>query len=94
MDEYRREVSHMGRTIADALREEGLKKGLKQGIKRGETRARRQTLLRLLRNRFGDLPPEMVDTIETTDGIEQLDRWLDQVVSARSLEQMKIGPPK
>ena len=88
----------MGRTIADALREEGLKKGIKEGMEKGrkvgEIRARRQTLLRQLRKRFEELPPETVDTIETTDDIGQLDRWLDQVVTAQSLEQMKIVPPK
>jgi predicted transposase YdaD len=97
-DVHRQEVSRMGRTIADALREEGLKKGIKrgreEGRKEGEIQAGRRTLLRQLRKRFGDLPPETVEIIETMDDIEQLDGWLDQVVSARSLEQMKIGLPK
>jgi hypothetical protein len=38
-DEYRQEVSRMGRTIADELREEGLKRGRKEG-KKEENRAR------------------------------------------------------
>src|SRR5262249_21771013 len=91
-EQHRLEVAKMGRSIADALREEGLKKGLKEGRKEGEIRGRKQTLLRQLRNRFGELPPETVDTIKAAEDIKQLDAWLDRVVSARTLGQMKIGP--
>jgi hypothetical protein len=88
-EEHRLEVSKMGRTIADELREEGIKKGRKEG----EIRGRRQTLLRLLRKRFGEVSPQIVDTIEATEDIKQLDTWLDRVLTARTLEQMKIVRP-
>jgi predicted transposase YdaD len=93
VEEHRLEVSKMSRTIADALREEGLKKGLKKGRKEGEIRGLRQALLRQIRKRFGELSPEIVDTIEATQDINQLNTWLDQFVTARTLEQMKISPP-
>jgi hypothetical protein len=85
-DEHRREVFNMGRTIADALREEGQKAG--------EIRAHRQILLDLLQQRFGEVPPEMLDRIATTDDIKQLDVWLHRVLTAPTLAQMKIDPPR
>jgi hypothetical protein len=93
VEEHRLEVSKMSRTIADALREEGLKKGLKKGRKEGEIRGLRQALLRQIRKRFGEVSLEIVDTIEATEDINQLNTWLDQFVTARTLEQMKISPP-
>jgi hypothetical protein len=83
-DERRREVLNMGRTIADELREEGLKEG--------EVRALRQILIRLLRKRFRKVPQETIDTIDATEDVKQLDAWLDRFVTAQTLEQMKIGP--
>ncbi len=84
----------MGRTIADALREEGVKKGRKEGRKEGEVKARRETLLRQLRKRFRAVPPDTLERIEATEDIKQLDAWLDRVVTASTLEQMRIAPPK
>ncbi len=91
-DERRQEVLKMGRTMADVLREEGLKKGLKEGIKKGEVRALRQILIRLLRKRFCEVPQETMDTIDATEDVKQLDAWLERFVTAQTLEQMKIGP--
>ncbi len=58
----------MRRTIADELKEEGA------------IRKSQQTLIRLLKRRFGDVPDELTSTIRATDDGEQLDAWLDQVV--------------
>ncbi len=51
---------------------------------------RQQTLIRLLRRRFDDLPSEVTKAINATTAIEQLDEWLDQVLTARSLDEMDI----
>ena len=56
----------MRRTIADELKEEGA------------IRKSQQTLIRLLKRRFGDVPDELASTIRATDDGEQLDAWLDQ----------------
>ena len=82
----------MRRTIADALREEGMKKGLKEGIKKGEVQALRQTLLTQLQQRFGEVPPETRDRIAATEDIKQLDAWLHRFVTASTLKEMKIAP--
>ena len=69
----------MGRTIADALKEEGrLEKS-------------REILIRLLRRRFGEIPDESVGIIQATTDLERLNHWLDLVVSAGTLEEIEIG---
>jgi hypothetical protein len=85
--EERPEVNRMGKTIADALRDEGRKEGRKLEA----LRTRRSTLLRQLRKRFEDIPMETVEIVETTQSARQLDLWLDRIVTAKSLEEMGIG---
>jgi hypothetical protein len=80
-DEHRQEVFEMRRTIADELEE------------RGAIRKSQQTLIRLLKRRFGDVPDELTSTIRATDDGEQLDAWLDQVVTARTLDEVGIEVP-
>ena len=77
---HRREVTEMGKTIADVLKREG------------EVRALQRTLLHQLRRRFGDVPPQIADTIELTKNVKKLEAWLDRFVAAEALGDMKIGP--
>ena len=74
----------MGKTIADELKEEGMSQGM--------LRARRQTLIRLLGKRFGEIPEATIQAIETTPEAEELDRWLDNVVTAEKLSDVGIAP--
>ncbi len=71
----------MRRTIADELKEKGALKN------------RRQVLLRLLKRRFGNVPATVSATIWTTHDPDQLDEWLDQVVTAETLDDIGIGTP-
>jgi hypothetical protein len=64
------------------IEERGRKKGLEQGI----TKARRDILLKLLRGRFRAVPKAAVARIEAAD-IAQLDRWLDQILTAPTLAE-------
>jgi hypothetical protein len=81
-DESRKEVAAMGRTIAEALREEGRQEE--------RVRSRQQTLLRQLRNKFGSLPKKMVQSVKATAEVKQLNTWLDRVVAAKTLEELEI----
>ena len=49
---------------------------------------RQQTLIRLLRRRFDDLPSEVAQAINATTTTEQLDEWLDRFATAKSLDEM------
>jgi hypothetical protein len=85
-EETRRELYKMGKTYAQVLEERGIEKG----IEKGKLTSRRETLIRLLRGRFGELPHQLVETIEHTDDLQRLDTWLDRVLSAKRLEEMRI----
>ena len=80
-DEHRQEVFEMRRTIADELKEE-------DAIKNSQ-----QTLIRLLKRRFGDVPDEVTSMIRGTDDPQQLNAWLDQVVTAETLDEVGIQVP-
>jgi Putative transposase, YhgA-like len=84
--DHRQEVQAMGKTMADALREEG--------EQRGVLRDRRQTLLAQLRTRFGNLPQTVVDAIEGCADADQLAAWLVRFATARRLSDMSIVPKK
>jgi hypothetical protein len=60
-------------------------KGVVEGFGKGEARGRAETLLRLLRKRFGDVPDAMVECLQTA-GSDDLNRWTDAVLDAPSLE--------
>jgi hypothetical protein len=78
------EVRDMGQTIAEALREEGRAEGAAQSL--------REALLRLLRIKFRNIPPGIERRVENTDSVEQLNTWLDALVTARRLSRVGIPP--
>jgi hypothetical protein len=78
-DAHRQEVFHMGRTIADELRHET------------RIEAARETLIRQIRRRFGEVPEETVAVIQSTFDLDRLNGWLDRFATAETLEQIGIG---
>ena len=84
----------MGRSIAEALREEGKVEGKAEGKAEGQAEerlaSRRETLLRQLRVRFGEVPAELAQVIQQTEDPAQLDHWLDRVVLAKKLGEIGI----
>jgi hypothetical protein len=75
------EVQIMGKTIAEALMEEGEIKGKAAGILEGK----RDTLLQLLRAKFKRISPAITAEIEVTQDVRQLDTWLAAVLTAESI---------
>jgi hypothetical protein len=82
----REELEQMGKTIAEELIEEGKELGLQEGI----LQAKQEYILRLLRAKFGPLPPAVVEQIETLGDVTRLDALLEHVLTARSLEEMGL----
>ena len=64
-------------------REQGLEQGLEQGREQGRALALRETLLRLLRARFGAPDPAIEKRIAAASAAE-LDRWIERVLTAAS----------
>jgi len=61
-----------------------------EGRSEAAIETRQQTLIRQLRRRFDDLPSEVTQAINATTTTQQLDEWLDQVLTASSLDEMDI----
>jgi hypothetical protein len=79
-DPHRQEVKKMGQTIAQMFEE------------RGQLKSLRATLQRLIHRRFGEPPADVVATIEACGDIAQLDAWIDAIITARRLAELRIQP--
>lgn len=80
------EVQLMSQTIAEALLEEGKAQG---GLAK-----QRETLLRQLRLKFKRISPAITLEIEATQDGEQLDRWLDAVITTNKISAMPFQANK
>lgn len=80
----------MGKTMAEVLTERGRSEGRTEAA----VEARQQTLVRLLQKRFGDVPSDVVDTVQSTTDVDQLDEWLDRLVTVDTLEELEIPAAK
>jgi hypothetical protein len=85
-DPRRRELEIMTRTIADALREEGMRVEA--------VRSRQQMLAELLRLRFGRVPRAVAQRIRETDNLTRLHGWFTAAATAQSLDEVGIPPPE
>jgi hypothetical protein len=70
-------------STAEKLRREGRA----EGERAGERKGKRDTLLLLLRQRFGRLPAAVVARIGKSDAAE-LDAWVGSVLTAASLDEV------
>jgi hypothetical protein len=93
-DEFRRELTAMRQTGAQALiaqgRKEGEKRGEKKGEKKGELRARREMLLDLLRERLREVPAAVEEKVNGTRDVEQLKSWFQRAATADTLADVGI----
>ncbi|WP_341644381.1 Rpn family recombination-promoting nuclease/putative transposase [Thauera sp. SDU_THAU2] len=76
----------------EGLRQEGEQKGLLKGRKEGKQSTLQTTLSRQLRLRFGPLPA-WAETRLAEAPVEQLESWVDAVLTAENLEGV-IGPER
>ena len=88
-------------TAAEKLRREGRRegeaRGKAEGKREGKAEGKREMLLLLLRQRFGRVPAAAADRIGSA-GIEQMDAWFRQGLTASSLDEVLgaqiAAPPK
>jgi predicted transposase YdaD len=67
----------------DQIIEKGIEKGIERGIEKGQ----RATLLRQLGRRFGALPEPIAARVAAAS-VADLERWLDRVIDAASLDDV------
>jgi len=65
----------------------GMEKGLAAGLAQGAAEAKAETVLRQLGKRFGELSEARRCQIRAAEP-DQLDRWLDTLLDARSLDEV------
>jgi hypothetical protein len=94
--EFRRLISQPGYEEAQQMLtvfeqrgiEIGLQQGIEQGIERGIVRGKRDGLLRLARQKFGQLPTDVTARIEAMATAEELDAALDRLLSAATPDDL------
>ncbi len=70
-------------------RQEGRQEGREEGREEGRLSGKRETLVQLLSSKFGPLSDEFGAIVQAMNS-EQLDACLDRVLTATSLEDMRL----
>lgn len=70
--------------------QEGIQAGIQKGIQEGIQAGKKETLLRLMRRKFGELPEGAVKTIRQITAGDSLDELADRVLDAKSLDDMRL----
>jgi len=88
----REEVSKMGRTIAQALIEEGMEigveKGMGIGVEKGIIQNKQEYLVELIQFRFQGIRPEINDKIRSIQDADKLTMLFRHALSANSIDEL------
>jgi len=77
-DPHRQEIKNMRKSYAEVLKEEGALNSC------------REMLLRAIRLRVKDPPPEVIAAVQACEDVTQLDTWFDNALKARRLADVGI----
>ncbi|HYI72973.1 MAG TPA: Rpn family recombination-promoting nuclease/putative transposase [Skermanella sp.] len=82
-------------TIGDVYVAQGVAKGLAQGralgLEQGHAQAKAETLMRMLRRRFGEVP-EAVEQKVSAAAVSDIDNWIDALVDGKPLDAVFEDP--
>ena len=73
--------------VIQRAREEGIQRGMQQGMERGRGEGERTVLERMLRRRFGRLPPGMAQRLGRASQAD-LESGADNVLDAAPLDEV------
>jgi hypothetical protein len=93
IDEFFREVPEaMGKlpTFQEVLLQK-LREGKLEGKLEGEKIGIQNTLIRQLTLKFDTLPESIITTIQHTEDIKRLEHWLDQVIIAKTMDEINFN---
>ena len=62
-----------------------------EGREKGLIEGKREALLRLLTKKFGPLSEDVTVRLRALEAVDELDVYLDRVLTATSLEEMELG---
>ena len=83
---YRRRYPEESKTMAGMI-QRAHDEGVRQGIRAGRVDGERTVLERLLRRRFGRLPPAVADRLHQAPAAD-LEAWAENVLDARTLDDV------
>lgn len=86
--------SEIMQTVADYWVKQGLEQGLEQGIEQGRVQTLRENILELLQMRFGILPNQVVNQINTFSNPDVLRQLLRQAFTAETLAGFRQSLPE
>lgn len=96
LEEYaRKAVEETARKAAEEAQKAAYDAELRgeiRGATLGEIKSHRQTLLLVLRHRFGEVPETITTAIEGTVDLYKLQQWLEAALDADSLGQISFPP--
>ena len=91
---YQRQYPEESTTMAGVIeraRDEGMRQGMRQGMQQGMRQGRvegeRAVLERLLRRRFGLLPPEVAERLSQASAAD-LETWAENVLDAETIDDV------
>ncbi len=70
--------------------ERGIERGIEKGIAKGVERLR-QTLLRLLGKRFGEVSPAVRERVGAIGSLDELGGLIDRILEVKSIEELGLG---
>lgn len=76
-------VGELAVTVFEQIEEQGRAKGVVEG----EAKGKASMLVRMLKLRFGQLPPEAIQRIEAGTE-EELEKWASRYLATDSIEQL------
>jgi len=97
-DDYRRIImasqKRVARTMVDVLTDQVTQQVTQQVTERASLANSKNTLIRLLGIRFGEVPTAVKNRVQGTNELEQISGWTDRVVTAKTLKDVGILPRK
>ncbi len=80
----------MGRTIAQALIEEGKEIGIEIGVEKGTIQTKQEYLIELIRFRFQGIRPEINDKIRSIQDADRLTTLFRHALRAKSIDELGV----
>jgi len=75
-------------TLTEKWKMEGLQEGLQKGLQEGLIKAKKDDVKSAILIKFGVLPKELEEKIESTDDIQILDEVFKKVILATKIEEI------
>jgi len=81
-------VEQLEQEVALKSLEKGKQEGLQEGLQKGSLKAKKDAIKSAMLIKFGVLPKELEEKIETTDDIQTLDEMFKKVILASKIEEI------